>query len=116
MIPAMDRPSEVFSKLFLRGKPEVIAREKQKLSDGRSILDSLSEQRNRLLRKASPTDRQRLDAPIGAGLRPDRALTLANSVVGRTAWLGHGVTRAGRRAGDRHRGHDAAGTAGGRAG
>ena len=83
MIPAMDRPSEIFSKLFLRGKPELIAREKQKLSDGRSILDSLSEQRNRLLRKASPTDRQRLDSYFESVRQAERDLTAAEAWIDR---------------------------------
>ena len=62
MIPAMARPSQVFAKLFLQGKPHEVAREKQKLGDGRSILDSLSDQRSRLLRNASSADRNTLDA------------------------------------------------------
>lgn len=83
MVPAMDRPSEVFSKLFLRGKPEVIAREKQKLSDGRSILDSLSEKRDRLLRNASPADRQRLDAYFESVRQAERDLTAAEAWIDR---------------------------------
>lgn len=79
MIPAMDRPSEVFAKLFLSGKPEVIAREKQKLKDGRSILDSLSEQRGRLLRNASPADRDRLEAYFESVRQAERDLDAAEA-------------------------------------
>ena len=50
MIPAMDRPSEIFTKLFLQGKPHQVAREKEKLKDGRSILDSGGDHRGRILR------------------------------------------------------------------
>ena len=32
MIPAMERPSEVFAKLFLQGRPDEVKGEKQKLS------------------------------------------------------------------------------------
>lgn len=81
MTPAMDRPSEVFSKLFLRGRPEVIAREKRKLSDGRSILDSLSDQRRRILRKATRIDRARLQAYFESVRQAERDLTAAE------AWL-----------------------------
>jgi len=79
MIPAMDRPSEVFAKLFLHGKPNEVAREKQKLSDGRSILDSLGSQRSRLLGNASPNDRERLEAYFEAVRQAERDLTEAEA-------------------------------------
>lgn len=41
MVPAEYRPSRLFAKLFLKGKPQEVARQKQKLIDGRSILDEL---------------------------------------------------------------------------
>ena len=75
MIPAMDRPSEVFTRLFLQGKPHEMNREKKKLSDGRSILDSLGDQRNRVLRKAPPADQERLDAYFEAVREAERELT-----------------------------------------
>lgn len=79
MIPAMDRPSEVFAKLFLNGKPGEVAKEKKKLGDGRSILDSLGDQRNRLLGNASPADRERLDAYFEAVRRAEYDLTEADA-------------------------------------
>ena len=83
MIPAMDRPSEVFARLFLQGKPHEVTREKQKLSDGSSILDALGEQRNRLLRKASPGDRDRLDAYFEAVRQAERDLSEAGAWIDR---------------------------------
>ena len=83
MIPAMDRPSEVFTRLFLQGKPHEVAREKQKLGDGRSILDSLDEQRNRLLRNASAGDRDRLDAYFEAVRQAERDLSEAGAWIDR---------------------------------
>lgn len=79
MIPAIDRPSEVFAKLFLQGKPDEMVREKQKLSDGRSILDALSDDRNRLLRNASPADREKLDAYYEAVRQAERDITEAEA-------------------------------------
>ncbi len=79
MIPAMDRPSEVFAKLFLQGSPSEVAKEKQKLIDGRSILDSLGDQRNHLLGNASPNDRERLDAYFEAVRQAERDLTEAEA-------------------------------------
>ena len=61
MIPAESRPSQLFAKMFLQGKPAEIRRQKQKLSDGRSILDSIVDQRRSLLGNASPVDRARLE-------------------------------------------------------
>lgn len=79
MIPAMDRPSEVFARLFLRGKPDDVAREKRKLSDGHSILDSIGDQRNRLLGNASPDDRDQLNAYFEAVRQAERDLTEARA-------------------------------------
>ena len=83
MIPAMDRPSDVFTRLFLQGNPNEVAREKQKLSDGSSILDSLGDQRGRLLRKASPGDRERLDAYFEAVREAERDLSEAGVWIDR---------------------------------
>jgi hypothetical protein len=79
MIPAMDRPSEVFAKLFLQGKPNEVAREKRKLSDGHSILDSLGDQRRRLLANASPADQDKLGAYFEAVREAERGLTEAEA-------------------------------------
>jgi hypothetical protein len=60
MIPAEQRPSRMFSKMFLSGKPEEIARQKQKLGEGRSVLDELLSQTRILLKNAPAADRERL--------------------------------------------------------
>ena len=61
MIPAEYRPSITFSKMFLRGKPEEVSRQKQKLHEGRSILDELMSQTKGLIKSATPADRTRLE-------------------------------------------------------
>ena len=83
MIPAMDRPSEVFTRLFLQGKPHEVAREKQKLRDGRSILDALGDQRDHLLRGASAGDRDRLDAYFEAVREAERDLSAGGAWIDR---------------------------------
>ena len=83
MIPAMDRPSEVFTKLFLQGKPHQVAREKEKLRDGRSILDSLGDQRSRILRKSSSSDQERLEAYFEAVREAERNLSEAGAWMDR---------------------------------
>ena len=60
MIPAEQRPSRMFAKMFLSGKPEEIARQKQKLAEGRSVLDELLSQTRILLKNAPGADRERL--------------------------------------------------------
>ena len=60
MIPAEQRPSRMFAKMFLSGKPEEIARQKQKLAEGRSVLDELLDQTRALLKTAPAADRERL--------------------------------------------------------
>jgi len=79
MIPAMDRPSEVFARLFLQGRPDEVKREKQKLRDGHSILDSLGDQRNRLLGNASSADRDQLNAYFDAVRQAEQDLTEAEA-------------------------------------
>ena len=61
MIPAEDRPSRLFTRMFLQGAPDEVERQKQSLNDGRSILDELLDQTRALQQSASATDRQRLD-------------------------------------------------------
>ena len=61
MIPAEDRPSSLFAKLFLEGTPHEIRRTRRRLADGRSILDSVAEQTRSLNRIASLKDRRQLD-------------------------------------------------------
>lgn len=62
MVPAETSPARLFGKLFLQGKPEEVERETRRLSDGRSILDTLAAQTTALGRRASSTDREVLDA------------------------------------------------------
>ncbi len=61
MVPAENRPARMFTKMFLEGKPHQIAREKQNLSDGRSILDTLMSQTESLKRRVSTADKEQLD-------------------------------------------------------
>ena len=61
MLPAQHRPSVVFAKLFLEDKPDALRRQRQRLADGRSILDSIAEQTKTLKRKSSSADRRQLD-------------------------------------------------------
>ena len=66
MLPAFDRPSTVFAKLFLDGSPQAVRRQRQRLADGRSILDAVAEQTRSLNRQTSSHDRRQLDEYLAA--------------------------------------------------
>lgn len=61
MVPAEYRPSALFEKMFLEGKPHEVERQKQKLSDGKSVLDSIAVQARQLHKRVSSADRERLE-------------------------------------------------------
>lgn len=61
MLPADNRPSRVFTKLFLAGSRKEQNRQKQRLAEGRSILDAVGDQTKALNRRVSGGDRKQLD-------------------------------------------------------
>lgn len=56
MIPSETSPANLFAKLFLQGKPNEIERQKRQLNEGRSILDQLGSEADKLRRRASTVD------------------------------------------------------------
>ena len=60
-VPHESSPSAVFAKLFLCGTPKEVAARKIHLQDGRSILDVVLEDANRMAAKAGKLDREKLD-------------------------------------------------------
>ena len=74
MVPAEHSPSRMFSKMFLKGSPEEIARQKQKLADGRSVLDELMAQSKALRKNATSADREKLDEYFESVRRTERDL------------------------------------------
>ena len=60
-VPHESSPSAVFAKLFLSGTPKEVAARKIHLQDGRSILDVVLEDANRMAAKAGKLDREKLD-------------------------------------------------------
>ena len=81
MIPAEQRPSRMFAKMFLEGKPEAVARQQQKLVEGRSILDELMSQTKALLKTSTATDRERLEEYFYSVRQAEKDLAQAQ------AWL-----------------------------
>jgi hypothetical protein len=61
MIPAETKPSTVFAKLFLKGSPDEIKGQMQKMQEGRSIMDSVLGQAKTFGRRVGTADRAKLD-------------------------------------------------------
>jgi hypothetical protein len=66
MIPAESRPSKVFAKLFLNGTPGEIAGQMQKLSEGRSIMDTVGAEVKRMERRLGVGDKEKLEEYLTA--------------------------------------------------
>lgn len=81
MLPADNRPSQVFAKLFLTGSPDAQRRQKQKLAEGRSILDAVGDQTKTLNKRVSGGDRKQLDEYFDAIRAAEKELAASD------AWL-----------------------------
>lgn len=60
-IPGIDKPSEVFQKLFVQGSPKEVEAQVARLRQGRSILDSVADRAKALQRQVGPADRSKLE-------------------------------------------------------
>ncbi|MEZ6088480.1 MAG: DUF1552 domain-containing protein [Pirellulaceae bacterium] len=62
MIPAQDRPSRLFDQLFVDESESAQQQQANRVREGRSIMDLVSEDAKRLARSVGAVDRDRLDA------------------------------------------------------
>ncbi|MGB3120641.1 MAG: DUF1552 domain-containing protein [Verrucomicrobiales bacterium] len=76
-IPAITRPSEVFRKMFVAGKPDEQARQLQRLRDGQSILDVVLDKTRSMGRRLSGRDKEKLDQYFEAVREAERRLVKA---------------------------------------
>jgi BMFP domain-containing protein YqiC len=60
-IPAENKASAVFRRMFVQGTPEEVAAQKRRLQRGQSILDAVAGQAKDLQRSVTARDRDRLD-------------------------------------------------------
>ena len=81
MIPAETSPAALFANMFLQGKPDEIIAQKRRLSDGRSILDELGSQTNKLRRQASEADNHLLDDYFGSVRDAEK------NIAARAGWM-----------------------------
>src|SRR5204863_3842220 len=82
-IPTDSRPSQLYAKLFLEGKPEERARWRQQLKDGRSVLDAVSAETDGLKRELRPADREKLEDYLAALRETERRLLRAEAWEGK---------------------------------
>ena len=81
MLPADYRPSRLFAKLFIAGSPEEQRRQRQRLADGRSILDAVGDQTKALNLRVSGGDRKQLGEYFAAIRAAEKELAASD------AWL-----------------------------
>ena len=81
MLPADYRPSRLFAKLFIAGSPEERRRQRQRLANGRSILDAVGDQTEALNLRASGGDRKQLGEYFAAIRAAEKELAASD------AWL-----------------------------
>ncbi|WP_283430921.1 DUF1552 domain-containing protein [Neorhodopirellula lusitana] len=62
MIPPENSPQRLFAQLFTDGSPESRRAQKQRIREGRSIMDIVSEEAKAMQRRLGPGDRDKLDA------------------------------------------------------
>ena len=74
-VPAEDRASKTYERLFLAGSPADVARRRDRLRAGQSLMDAFADRLGGLVREVGPADRDRLD----------RYLTGVREVEGRLA-------------------------------
>src|SRR5262249_11136885 len=60
-VPTEARPSQLFAKLFLEGKPQEKQRQIQRLKDGQSVMDAVLEPARSMQNRLGPRDREKLD-------------------------------------------------------
>ena len=78
-IPSITRPSFVFKKLFLAGKPQEQAQQIQRLRDGQSILDVVMDRTRQLEGRLNGRDRDKLDQYFEAVREAERRLAKAET-------------------------------------
>ncbi len=77
-IPEERSPAKLFEKLFLTGSAKDISAQKEQLSDGRSILDSVLEEARAMQSSISQADKDKLDQYLTAVRETEQRLTKAD--------------------------------------
>lgn len=78
-VPAEVRPSKVFERLFLEGKPNEKAQQVQRLRDGQSVLDVVMNKADRMKGRLSGRDRDKMDQYFNAVREAEQRLVKAQA-------------------------------------
>lgn len=78
-IPAEVRPSNVFQRLFLEGKPSEKAAQVQRLRDGQSVLDVVMDKAARMKQRLGGRDLDKMDQYFNAVREAERRLVKAEA-------------------------------------
>jgi hypothetical protein len=81
MIQADTKPSQIFAKLFLDGSKDQIARQIQRLREGRSIMDTVGEEAKRFGGRVGAADRDKLDEYFTSVRDMEKRLAIAEEWV-----------------------------------
>ena len=76
-IPSETRPSQVFARLFLEGKPDEKRRQLDRIKDGQSVLDAVRERAKVLEARLGTEDREKLEDYYVAVREAERRLAKA---------------------------------------
>jgi hypothetical protein len=77
-LPGFNRPSDVFTRLFLSGSPAQIVAQRRRLQEGRSILDLVGHESNQMQRNLPVRDQARLDEYFDSVRQLERRLVQAD--------------------------------------
>ena len=86
-IPADDRPSRVFGKLFLQGSEEDLRQQMRRLKEGRSVMDSVRSQARLLERKLGKRDREKLAEYFSAVRELENRLPNRTTICSTEQWF-----------------------------
>jgi hypothetical protein len=76
-IPSESRPSQLFARLFLEGKPDEKQRQMQRLKDGQSVMDAVLDNARRMQQRLGARDRDKLDQYFSAVRATEQRLVKA---------------------------------------
>lgn len=77
-IPAENSPAKTFAKLFLKGSEKEVQQQKQRLAEGRSILDTVLAEARTMEGQVSARDREKLDQYLTAVRETEAGLLKAD--------------------------------------
>lgn len=76
-VPSDLFPSNVFARMFLEGRPDEVLQQKQRLSDGQSILDTVREQVQQMQPSLGRRDRAKIDEYFTSVRELEQRMTIA---------------------------------------